>query len=443
MRISSYLRRNLLNHYLCGVPFTPPATKAICLHVGPPGVNGTANPASVEQRRVWTSTGFSTWASYSVTGGGSENISHFSMWDSATAGAGNFLISGNVTATLGGTRNYFGGARVAGTTFTSPAHGMSVGTLIELFPVEGLSLPTGLTDNASYYVSSVTANTFTLTVGKVAGGASVSATGDCYFRSFQNVAVANAETVRLPTGALNFGTFWKPWARTHWTSTDLCSSSGMNISPPMHYTFLDGTSPETPNLAAAPYCLTPSFEGNLDLDEYNTTFRVPISFTALPAGSTLNYVQNSNNLSWTLPTSYTFYWQPPFVCTHIALYDSNDVWGFHGNVALIPLSTSTPLIATSPSGTAIFTTSVNHGLSNNDYIYLGDVAGYQGSFLEGNVSRQVSNVTSSTFQLSALDGGQDLTSYDISIVFRKQVVKLLRPGDTLTVSAGSLTEYLY
>jgi len=72
------------------------------LHVGDPGANGTANPATETTRKavsfgaasagVLTSDDDVTWTNIA----GSEDANHFTAWDSLTTG--NFLFSGTITA---------------------------------------------------------------------------------------------------------------------------------------------------------------------------------------------------------------------------------------------------------------------------------------------------------------------------------------------------------
>jgi hypothetical protein len=72
------------------------------LHVGDPGANGTANPATETTRKavsfgvasagVLTSDDDVTWTNIA----GSQDANHFTAWDSLTTG--NFLFSGNITA---------------------------------------------------------------------------------------------------------------------------------------------------------------------------------------------------------------------------------------------------------------------------------------------------------------------------------------------------------
>lgn len=98
---------NLANPWLDmlgNTAFTAKATTAVKLHTGDPGSAGTSNASAETTRKALTwsaasagskaiTTTLPQWAAWSA---GSETISHFSVWDSTTAG--NFLFSGAFTA---------------------------------------------------------------------------------------------------------------------------------------------------------------------------------------------------------------------------------------------------------------------------------------------------------------------------------------------------------
>lgn len=85
------------------VAWVEPATIWVKLHVGDPGAAGTAN-AAVETDRVQATFGAGasggaisntvalTWTAV----GGTEDYTHFSVWDASTAGV--FQFSGTITA---------------------------------------------------------------------------------------------------------------------------------------------------------------------------------------------------------------------------------------------------------------------------------------------------------------------------------------------------------
>lgn len=97
---------NLANNWLNmlrGTAFTAPSALYVKLHVGDPGNAGTASPSAVTTRSALTLAAASggavgltgTAPSWSMTT--TENISHISVWDNATAG--NFLWSAQLAVT--------------------------------------------------------------------------------------------------------------------------------------------------------------------------------------------------------------------------------------------------------------------------------------------------------------------------------------------------------
>lgn len=100
---------NLANKWLDmlgGTAFTAPAASALRLHTADPGSAGTTAGSAETTRKAITwaaasagskaaTTTLPSWTAWSA---GTETISHFSIWDNVTAGAGNFLMSGAWTA---------------------------------------------------------------------------------------------------------------------------------------------------------------------------------------------------------------------------------------------------------------------------------------------------------------------------------------------------------
>ena len=82
--------------------FTAPAVTAIKLHTGDPGAAGTTAASAETTRKALTwsaaasgSKGITTTLPTWLWAAGNETITHFSVWDSTTAG--NFLFSGAFT----------------------------------------------------------------------------------------------------------------------------------------------------------------------------------------------------------------------------------------------------------------------------------------------------------------------------------------------------------
>jgi hypothetical protein len=87
----------ILNLYR-GTTYTAPTNVYLRVHTGDPGAAGTANASAETDRKQLTFAAPSgnaiaaSQVSWTAWDAGSETISHFSIWDHATAG--NFLQSG-------------------------------------------------------------------------------------------------------------------------------------------------------------------------------------------------------------------------------------------------------------------------------------------------------------------------------------------------------------
>lgn len=97
-------------------------------HIGDPGANGTANPASETGRAQvtsWTGTGLTrasgnvlTLTSVTVSGS-PETYTHASVWDAATSG--NFIMSGTTTSSGAVTDGDTYQVAIGGVVLTIPA----------------------------------------------------------------------------------------------------------------------------------------------------------------------------------------------------------------------------------------------------------------------------------------------------------------------------------
>lgn len=92
-----------LNALFRAANYTAPVACYLKLHIGDPGASGTSNPATETTRKVVTcgtaasggsiaNTAALSWTSVA----GSEDFTHFSLWDASTSG--NYLGSGALTA---------------------------------------------------------------------------------------------------------------------------------------------------------------------------------------------------------------------------------------------------------------------------------------------------------------------------------------------------------
>jgi len=121
--LSSYLANAFLNSVGNATSFSV-STAYVKLHIGDPGANGTANPATETTRKAVSfgaagSGSMANDADVSWTSiAGSQNATYFTAWDASTAG--NFLFSGTIS----------GNAYTAGDTYTIPSASLTVALTI-------------------------------------------------------------------------------------------------------------------------------------------------------------------------------------------------------------------------------------------------------------------------------------------------------------------------
>lgn len=119
------IANQILDTILQGETWTPPAGAYVQLHTAAPGAAGTTAVATEADRVQGTFGTDATGGSISNTAAltwpgvaGSEDYTHFSVWDASTSG--NFLFSGTITAN----------AVTAGDDFT-----INIGGLVVSIPV--------------------------------------------------------------------------------------------------------------------------------------------------------------------------------------------------------------------------------------------------------------------------------------------------------------------
>lgn len=105
---SNFLENELLDHVFGGAAYTAPGTIYMGLNTADPGETG-ANELSATNGYARVAVAFGTSSSgtisntaaetWTASGGNWTPVTHFSLWDNATVGAGNNLFNG----TLGGT----------------------------------------------------------------------------------------------------------------------------------------------------------------------------------------------------------------------------------------------------------------------------------------------------------------------------------------------------
>lgn len=446
---SFYGRRNILNYYIKQVAFTPPATVAIRLHTGPPGPNGTANAASQDQRRalgglansldlghqaIWSAGSVPTWNPYNVTGGGTETISHFSLWSSATAGAGNCLLTGPL-----GVQPQKVATIISGT-FTSPGHLLSQGHTVQVYPLLPSALPSGLAPDQSYYVASATSTTFTLTAGSDPGGAAVTTSGGCLFQRFTSFSITDGNFLRLLPGFVTAAVRHRD--RSVYSVDKFYDYGGGRELLSYMYGFSYSRSAEQYMLgqtSIAPDSLDfftiGVHDGGLTYADatipsaLGTVSGLP-SFVAIGGAANTNRIDN-NPISVDITVDGTV--------THLYISSSATVETY------VPLSTR--VLAATNSGPTF--TSPNHQLAVNDLIDImhhdfsaEDPLGLNSSAYATKMCRIATVPSSNTFTLKRLDGTSISLVDARGWTLRPITPRDVRAGDTLTIPASALSWYM-
>lgn len=137
-----------------------------------------------------------TAINFATPGSGPQTVVAFGIWDASTAG--NLLYWGDLVGT-----EHPCTADVADL-LTSPAHGFTTGDRVKFSSVAGVSIPTGLTDGAYYYVIATGLTTDAFKVSTTSGGSAldITATGGGKFGKSQEKVINSGDTVSFATSAL-------------------------------------------------------------------------------------------------------------------------------------------------------------------------------------------------------------------------------------------------
>lgn len=179
--LSDYAENKVLDHIFGGGDFTRPATLHLALFTTVPndaGSGGVEVSAAGYARVAVTNNS----TNFPAASGGIKSNGTAINFATATTSWGNVKAVGVYDASSGGNLiawSWLYGDRKAVTvntgtdTFTSNSHGLTDGTKVAFFNVDG-TIPGGITENQNYYVINAAANTFK--VSATVGGAAVDIT---------------------------------------------------------------------------------------------------------------------------------------------------------------------------------------------------------------------------------------------------------------------------
>lgn len=184
----------------------------VSLHTADPGeagnqqtneatYTGYARKAVARTSGGWTISGNHATNAAAITydpcTGGSETITHFGI-GTAASGAGKLLYKGSLATVLQG-------AFTAKTddTITIPGHSLAISERVAFYPVEGSSLPGGITEGTIYWVKTVSGDDITISTTDLGATLDITSVGDGEAFEVQVLAVSNGITPEFAAGALD------------------------------------------------------------------------------------------------------------------------------------------------------------------------------------------------------------------------------------------------
>jgi len=183
---SDYLENKEQDHILGGPDFTRPATVYVALFTDPPADDGTGGTEVTigvgGYVRVAVTNNITNWPASS--GGQKKNGTEIAF-PQATGSWGVIMAFGIYDASSGGNLLHWGllidveyvfTALAATDVFTAPGHTFIADNQVRLESVPGLSIPTGVAVETTYYVVGISGDTFNLAT--TAGGAAINITAN-------------------------------------------------------------------------------------------------------------------------------------------------------------------------------------------------------------------------------------------------------------------------
>ena len=215
--LSLYATEKLLNFVFrdatASPGWTPPSVRAIRLHTGPPDDNGSINLATEDIRKAVSfgiassgdiySSSTVQWTNFDA-GGTSQVITHWSLWDSLGTLTGGVFTGGNCLATgaFGNIKPFNASVNAASTaTFTATGHGLAAGNTVQLYPLPGTYLPSGIMEDTAYTVAASpapTATTFALSGVNTSSGSG----GTVIVQRYIGRTISQGDTVTIASGLI-------------------------------------------------------------------------------------------------------------------------------------------------------------------------------------------------------------------------------------------------
>lgn len=206
---SDFLELELLDHVLGGGDYSRPATVYLALFTAAPtdSGGGTEVAAGDYARKAITNNN-TNWPAASS---GSKSLGVLQEFAAAEADWGTIVAFGIFDASTSGNLLYWGWlGNDAGHVFTatvadvltSPSHGFSNDDQVRVMAVPGATLPTGLSAGTTYFVISVSGDTFSLSATQGGSAVNITASGAGLVAKIAAKIVNTGDIARFPISSL-------------------------------------------------------------------------------------------------------------------------------------------------------------------------------------------------------------------------------------------------
>lgn len=206
---SDFLELELLDHVLSAATYTPPANVFLALFTVAPSDSGGGTEVtggSYARKSVANNA-----TNFPAASGGSKNLAVSQSFVTPTAPWGTVVAFGLFDASTAGNLLYWGWlgsdagkvfTATAADVLTAPGHTLVNDDQVRVLTIPGATLPTGLSEGTTYFVISVSGDTFSLSATQGGAAINITAAGAGLVAKIDAKPITTSDTVTFAGGAL-------------------------------------------------------------------------------------------------------------------------------------------------------------------------------------------------------------------------------------------------
>jgi hypothetical protein len=208
---SDFLENELLDHVLGNAAYTAPANVFLGLFsVAPTDTGGGTEITGGAYPRKQVA---NNSTNFPAASGGSKSLAVTQVFDVAPAGLATAVAWGVFDASTGGNLLYWGwlgsdAGRIFTATvadvLTAPGHTLVNDDQVRVMPIPGATLPTGLSAGTTYFVISVSGDTFSLSTTQGGAAVNITASGAGLIAKIAAKPITEGDTPQFSGGSLTF-----------------------------------------------------------------------------------------------------------------------------------------------------------------------------------------------------------------------------------------------